>query len=332
MLAIFLAAGAFKKYHTLEQVLAVKPPADQRYWVLEWADRVLDLDLPVFPEVSAEGSTEKIQTATSFSTQVKGLSLRAGMENPVTIHSGRRETLIQRVKHFLDRSHRFQLANMSPDNGYAKDELMKFAAHTNQMTLTRDYLSSITGLASFLKLPLRSDQAEDFRSMTVKRNPDLFLSLPAKAQDNLQQRSNYVAITKKIEGLSLEVNAARTQSVILELKSQRNQLLEQRRMLEKEELNRVRGAQERIHPSEREGTFHVDQHRSQFGRVSHMMEERYRLSHTLFCVAPLRSAEDISAVEDLTALLRNSCRAAYQPLLRPTRGRCPVPHCAVGLE
>ena len=42
MLAIFLAAGAFKKYDCLEQVLAVRPPADQKYWVLEWADHHKD--------------------------------------------------------------------------------------------------------------------------------------------------------------------------------------------------------------------------------------------------------------------------------------------------
>jgi hypothetical protein len=66
MLAIFLAAGAFKKYSTLSEVLALKPPDDQRYWVLEWADHVRDL--PVFPEVSPDGPTKKIQTAHSFST------------------------------------------------------------------------------------------------------------------------------------------------------------------------------------------------------------------------------------------------------------------------
>jgi hypothetical protein len=144
---------------------------------------------------------------------------------------------------------------------------MKFAAHTNQMTLTRDYLSSITavdGLASFLKLSLRSDQAEDFRSMTVRRNPELFLSLSAKKQDELRQRDDYMAITKKIEGLTLKINAATTQAVVHELRSQRSQLLEQRRMLENKELNEVRHTQERIHPSDREGTFYVDQHRSRF--------------------------------------------------------------------
>jgi hypothetical protein len=105
---------------------------------------------------------------------------------------------------------------------------MKFAAHTNQMTMTRDYLSSITvvdGLGGFLKLPLRSDQAEDFRCMTAKRNPELFLSLPTKTQDELRQREDYVAITKRLEDLSLETNTE-TQTAL------RNQLLKQRRMLD----------------------------------------------------------------------------------------------------
>ncbi|RYP60388.1 hypothetical protein DL771_010531 [Monosporascus sp. 5C6A] len=179
-------------------------------------------------------------------------------------------------------------------NGYSKDELIKFAAHTNQATLAKDYLSSITsvdGLASFLKLPLRSDQAEDFRSKTVKRNPELFSFLPAKTKDELRQREDYVAITKELEDLSLQMDAAETPTAICELKLRRNKLYEQRRVLEIEELDRVRRTQERIHPSEREGTFQVDQNRSRFDRLRHMMPERERLSNTLFCVAPLRSPE-----------------------------------------
>ena len=96
MLAIFLAAGAFKHYRTLEEVLRLRPPDNQSYWVIEWADDICDL--PVFPEVSADGATKKIQTASSFSRQVRELSLRAGMENGVTIHSGRREALIKALR------------------------------------------------------------------------------------------------------------------------------------------------------------------------------------------------------------------------------------------
>jgi HSP90 family molecular chaperone len=168
--------------------------------------------------------------------------------------------------------------------------------------------------------------------MTVNRNPELFLSLPAKAQADLRERSDYAAITQEIEDLSLKMSAAKTQATISELKSRRNQLFERRRKLEKEELDRVRAGQDRIHPSEREGPFHIDQHRSMFDRVRHLMEERSRLSNTLFCVALLRSTEGTSAVEDLTALLKNSCRVAYQPLFRPRHGRCPVAGCDLELE
>ncbi|KAK0612550.1 hypothetical protein B0T17DRAFT_499912, partial [Bombardia bombarda] len=295
MLAIFLAVGAFKKYSIIEQVLAVKPPTDQQYWELEWADHVLDL--PVFPEMSPDGPTEKIQTVSAFCTQIRDLSLRAGMEIPVIIYGGRREALIQATR-----------------NGYSKEELMKYAGHTNQMTMTRDYLSSITvvdGLASFLKLPPRDDQAEDFRSMTVKRNPELFLSLPAKIQDELRQREDYVAITNELEDLTREMNATDSLVVSQKLRSRRNQLLRQRRMLKKEELNKVRSTQDRVHPSERKGKYHVDQERSRFNRLRHMTPERERLLNTLFCVAPLRSPEGISAVKGLISLLKNSCRVAY---------------------
>ncbi|KAK0723569.1 hypothetical protein B0T26DRAFT_642853 [Lasiosphaeria miniovina] len=313
LLAICLAAGAFKNYKTLKEVLDVRPPANQRYWVLEWSSHVLDL--PVFPEVSVDGATNKIQTGNSFNTQLKALSIRAGI-SPVTVHSMRREALI-----------------LATVNGYSDRELMKFAAHTNKMTLTRDYLSSITvvdGLAGFLKLPLRSDQAEDFRSMTVNRNPELLQSLPAKTHDQLRQREDYVAITKKIDDLTLEISCAQKGAAARDLKSERGQLYEQRRVLEEEELNRIRGDQERIHPSECKEKVYVDQHRSRFDRLRHMMLERERLSVTLFCVAPMRSPEGESAIEDLISLVKNNCRVAYQPSLRPLRTQCAMPYHAAG--
>lgn len=93
LLAIFLARGAFKSYSDIQQILDVKPPSDQGYWVLDWADHVKDL--PVFPTMTAKGMTQKIQTAGAFANQIRGLSIRAGMERPVTPHGIRRECLIQ---------------------------------------------------------------------------------------------------------------------------------------------------------------------------------------------------------------------------------------------
>ena len=93
MLAVVLACGALKRYKTLEQILAITPPDDGRYWVLDWEDRVLNW--PIFPQVSVNGPTwQKIQSATSFGEQLRELSLREGMEIPVTVTSGRREAII----------------------------------------------------------------------------------------------------------------------------------------------------------------------------------------------------------------------------------------------
>ncbi|EHA53229.1 hypothetical protein MGG_16935 [Pyricularia oryzae 70-15] len=273
----------------IQQILDVKPPSDQGYWVLDWADHVKDL--PVFPTMTAKGMTQKIQTAGAFANQIRGLSIRAGMERPVTPYGIRRECLIQ-----------------ATSNGYSKDELMKFAAHTNQMTLTRDYLSSIThvdGQGSFLKMPLRSDQAEDFRSITVKRNPDLFLSLPAKAQDELRQQPDYVVISEQLKDLASKTDA--------QSRKDKSRLISRRRKLEKAELDKARSSQSRVHPKDREELerHYVDQDRSRFGRLKHMMLERRRLSNALFQVADLRSEIGISAIKDLYGLLKNDCQVAY---------------------
>jgi hypothetical protein len=94
MLAVVLAAGAVKRYKTIEQVLAVTPPDDGRQWVFDWEERVLDC--PIFPEVSVNGPKwDKIQTATSYGRQLNELSTRAGMQEPVKITSGRRQAIIK---------------------------------------------------------------------------------------------------------------------------------------------------------------------------------------------------------------------------------------------
>ena len=212
---------------------------------------------------------------------------------------------------------------------------MKFAAHTSQTTLRRDYLSSITavdGLASFLKLPLRSDQAEDFRSMTVRRNPELILSLPAKEAAELRQRPDWLALTDQLRALAQQTQGTDDATEKKVLQMHRKQLLEQKRVLENEELKRLRHGQERIHPAERESSSHVDQHRSKFDRIRHMLPERDELSRTLFCVAPLRSDIGVRTLKNLVTLLMETSRVAYQPVLRPHKGLCPVAQCSLDLK
>ncbi|KAM7186433.1 hypothetical protein V8F33_011826 [Rhypophila sp. PSN 637] len=273
-LAMFLAAGAIKRYKTIEQVLAVVPPKDGRQWVFEWEEHVLDW--PIYPEVSAD----------------------AGLQERVQVHSGRREAILK-----------------ATENGYSNDELLEFAAHTNQVTRRRDYISSIysvDGQGSFLGTELRRDTAEDFRSATVRRNPELFLSLPAKEQDELQGRRDYVDVVDAIESLTRQINASSSMAAIDSLKSQRAELYERRRRLEYEELSKIRKTQERLYPSDRPESFHVDQHRTRFSRLCHMMPSRSQLADLLFLKAPLRSPEGVIAIEHLIGLIKDPCKVAYQ--------------------
>ncbi|KAM7183345.1 hypothetical protein V8F33_013652 [Rhypophila sp. PSN 637] len=278
-LALFLAASAIKRYKTIEQVLEVLPPEDGGHW-------------PIYPEVSADGS--------SFNSQLASLSDRAGLQDRVQVHSGRREAILKATK-----------------NGYSNDELLKFAAHTNQVTRTRDYISSICsvdGQGSFLGTELRRDAAEDFRSATG--GPD------------------YVEVVNAIESLTRQINASSSMAAIDSLKSQRAELYEGRRRLEHEELLKVRKTQKRVHPSDRTESFDFDQHRTRFSRLRHIMPSRSQLADLLFLKALLRSPEGVLAIKHLISLIKDPCKVAYQPSLQPLQnpGRCPSTGCEKNIE
>jgi hypothetical protein len=213
---------------------------------------------------------------------------------------------------------------------------MKFAGHRNSKTLVGHYLddmSNIDGAAAFLGLEPRRDITEDFRSASMGRNPVLRHSLPAKDQEELEQRRDYVELCEQIEKLSLQIKAALTEDVREELKLQQHQLYFQRRRLRGIELDKYRKSQRRVYRTQLEAHDDGDWHRSYFDRaVRQLVPERDRLADTLELAVPLRSPQGISALEDLLALLKNDSRVAYQQGFRPIEGRCPVPSCARDME
>jgi molecular chaperone GrpE (heat shock protein) len=205
---------------------------------------------------------------------------------------------------------------------------MKFAAHRNSGTLVGHYLddmSNVDGAAAFLNLEPRRDLTEDFRSASMKRNPNLRHSLPTKSLGELKQRRDYINLSEQIEDLSVQVTSATTEEARKELKARRHCLYKQRQKLIDEELANY---QQRVNTTRCEIDDQGEWHRSYFERVvRHMVPERDRLARTLSLAAPLRSPEGISALRDLIALLRNDSRVAYQEVLRPIEGCCPVPNC-----
>jgi len=78
---------------------------------------------------------------------------------------------------------------LATDGGYSLGQVMKFAAHRNSKTLVGHYLndmSNVDGAAVFLGLEPRRDLIEDFRSTSIKRNPDLQHSLLRKCLNKLR--------------------------------------------------------------------------------------------------------------------------------------------------
>ncbi len=206
---------------------------------------------------------------------------------------------------------------------------MKFAGQSGPEVFRGFYMAegSVDGQNSFLNQPLRKDHVESFRGMSLQCNPELWQSLPAQMQYELERRPDFVALEEQIEDLTEEIKMA-DEEASQELQARRHKLHKERQRLTLEELKKRRQSQPRNHPSHRaHEPSQGDRHRSFFDRVRHMMPERDRLAHTLFQPVPLRSPEGRSVLRDLIALYKTDCRVAYQPALRPISGCCPVSSC-----
>jgi hypothetical protein len=191
-------------------------------------------------------------------------------------------------------------------------------------------MSNVDGAAAYLGLKPRQDLTQDFRSASMKRNPDLQQSLPTNELDKLEQRRDFVDLSEQIENLSLQVKAATTEEMRKELQTQRRHVYDGREKLISVELANYRRTQRRLRTTQCEESDQGEWHRSYFNRVvRHMVPERDRLSRTLALSVPLRSEEGISALQDLIALRTNNSRVAYQEVLHPIEGRCPVPTCGL---
>lgn len=213
---------------------------------------------------------------------------------------------------------------------------MKFAANRNPKTLVGHYLddiSNVDGTATFLGLEPQRNITEDFRSASMKRNPDLLHSLPTQKQDRLVQRQDYVSLCQQIDSLSFQIKTALTEEARNKLKAQQEDFYYQRRKLRKHELDKYRRSQRRLYNAQREVHIEGDWRRGYFDRiVYHMIPERGRLANILGLAVPSRSPHGISALQDLTALLKNDSRVAYQEMFRPIEGLCPVPSCDLNIE
>ncbi|KAK8071921.1 hypothetical protein PG996_005269 [Apiospora saccharicola] len=314
-LANFLSAQAFRDFKTVDQILALTPRPGESYRILDWADD--KRDQPVFPEWTAEGPKDKPKSPKSWGTQASAWAVRAGFTEGMGLHASRREALIK-----VD------------DNGYSMGQVMKFAAHRNPRTLVGHYLADMTnvdGTASFLGLKPRRDLTEDFRSASMRREPNLPSALPAKLREALQSQPDYSEITSQIKALLYKIDTAGLGEDRKHLIAQRDQLYRQRSQLVMDALETYQQDYSRVSHSEGEQEA-KDWRRVQFDRVRHMMPERGRLADSLPTRVAPRSDVWVTTLRDLIALRTNNCRVAYQEALRPSDGRCPVAFCGQEMD
>lgn len=93
LLAIALADDAFRDYSNFEEIEAIPPPQDGSLHHLRIKKEMLQV--PFFRTMSADGPTEKILTASSFSNRTVQLGHRAGYAENIGLHDIRAEVLVK---------------------------------------------------------------------------------------------------------------------------------------------------------------------------------------------------------------------------------------------
>lgn len=173
-------------------------------------------------------------------------------------------------------------------------QVMKFTAQRNIKTLTGYYLYDLTtvdGAVCYLGLEPRKDLTEDFCSATMMRNPDLLQSLPSKLQEELENRDEYVALSRQIENLILQIGIADNQAAIGRLKDEQAKAYKSRAKLERQEREKFRQSQKRVPKAQREAHRQSDWRRTYFDCIRYMIPERDRLARNLSLRVPLCSPE-----------------------------------------
>jgi hypothetical protein len=119
--------------------------------------------------------------------------------------------------------------------------VLKFALQKSSRVLGNYYLYDLTivnGALCYLGIKPRTDLTEDFRTAKIRRNPDIGQSLPFNIRDELQQRDEYVLITKEIKKLKHQIKNIINENELCKLKAARTTAYRHCSVLEKKELKK----------------------------------------------------------------------------------------------
>ncbi|KAL8396616.1 hypothetical protein RB594_003623 [Gaeumannomyces avenae] len=296
ILAILIAAKAFRDYNTIEDLLGIEPPESEMVH-LQWKENILDQ--PFFKSMSSRRTSGKIETAHSLGKRLRALGFRTGYSRPPTIHDFRAEGLF-----WID-----QL--------YSAAQRMKHAGQKDPSTYNNHYQpnnSGTDGQGSYFGLDVRGLVSDLFRGLTVERNPQLSQSLPAEKQEALRTSPEITAIEEELATLRRRRGPDAT--------SRRRQLYTEKRKLADRELRQWRKTQSHRPSTTKEENDPPCYHRSIFNRTKFLMPERDRLASSLFETDTLRSPTGLGALRDMIALCEANAEVEFRPGLEPEKCRC----------
>jgi hypothetical protein len=152
--------------------------------------------------------------------------------------------------------------------------------------------------------------------MTLSRNPELWQSLPAERQHELETSPEFIEIDEQLKALSLKSEddtAAR---------DYRKELYAQKRRLVSEALRTCRKLQPMKIPSKTQKTEQIGHHLNQFSLTSPLMPERRDLAESLSIVARIRSEVGRAALRDMISLCQQDTEVAVRLGLEPDNCHC----------
>ncbi len=176
---------------------------------------------------------------------------------------------------------------------------MKHSGYTDKNTYHDHYVpnnAGTDGQGSYFGDKLRSIVNNRFRSMTLCHNPELWQSLLAEKQHELESSPEFTAIEQELEALSLDT---RDDSAVTD---QRKDLRAEKRKLIAEELCKSRKLQPSRIPSTKGENHLIRYYQTIFSCVCGLMPEHNRLASSLFTVTLIRSEEGQAVLRDMIVL------------------------------
>ncbi|KAL6229166.1 hypothetical protein BDW75DRAFT_250082 [Aspergillus navahoensis] len=229
------------------------------------------------------------------------LGYRSGYEQNVTARACRRWAL------------------MEADKKYSQTARMKHASHTEARTFGRSYahpVCEVDGPATYLNITSRQEHIQNRRSMGIHRNPNLWQSLPAKAEFEFQEQEDVVKLDTEIAFLSAQLAKADSQETAHQIHLQRRRVQNQKDKLYLEELKRQREVQQ----GTQTGSVYEQ---TLFHYRRRAMPERDLLAQILPTRSTIRSSAGREAMKALETICSQYHPVPYRSGLRPGNdGKC----------